>query len=382
MKSKTFVMMFVAIGCGLVAAYLTARITAKQAVPDSVAVLVAKEKIKAGEVLKDPEQLFVEMRYPAGTTPNAIGVLEDLKGKMTNKTIQPGQWLTPDDLSSNFGIELPKGYYAMSVKVSPEQASNGFILPKSRVNVVACIRDRQGSGRARVVTVLQDVLVLAVDTTYVRPEDRMAVPQLNAALLAVKPSESQRLTLAQSLSGGDIKLVLRAHDDETRVPLPPLTDLDHDTAGAGESADANLAISYKLAVAKGDIEAGTEIDDPDKFFKVEAFPTAPEKAVAADELASLKGKTLHHALFKDGVLTTKHLSGDDTPMAKAKKSEAVKHVMYIQNGGQAPQAITFENGIAVQGVNKQTLLNPPSPTPPAKPDATNDTKDGHGIPGQ
>ena len=28
MKSKTFVMMFVAIGCGLVAAYLTARLTA------------------------------------------------------------------------------------------------------------------------------------------------------------------------------------------------------------------------------------------------------------------------------------------------------------------------------------------------------------------
>jgi Flp pilus assembly protein CpaB len=147
MKSKTFVMMFVAIGCGLVAAYLTARITAKQSVPDSVPVLVAKEKIRAGDVIKEPEKLFVEMRYPAGTTPNAIGFLDDLKGKMTNKTIQPGQWLTPDDLSSNFGIELPKGYYAMSVKVDSSQASNGFILPKSRVNVVACFRDRSGNGQ-------------------------------------------------------------------------------------------------------------------------------------------------------------------------------------------------------------------------------------------
>jgi Flp pilus assembly protein CpaB len=364
MKSKTFVMMFVAIGCGLVAAYLTARITAKQAVPDSVPVLVAKEKIRAGDVIKEPEKLFVEMRYPAGTTPNAIGFLDDLKGKMTNKTIQPGQWLTPDDLSSNFGIELPKGYYAMSVKVDASQASNGFILPKSRVNVVACFRDRSGNGRARVMTVLQDVLVLAVDAISVRPEDKMAVPQVQAALLAVKPSESQRLTLAQSLAGGDIRLVLRAHDDDTKVPLPPLSDLDRDTAVAGEGInEAALAASYPLAVAKLDIEEGVVIDDPERFFKVESFPTAPDRAFNVDKLAELRGKPIQHALFKDGVLTAKHFEGD-WGVAKAHKRNVNTHVMFIQNGGQAPQSVTFENGIAVQGDSKPTMMNPPAPNAP------------------
>jgi Flp pilus assembly protein CpaB len=369
MKSKTFVMMFVAIGCGLVAAYLTARITAKQAVPDSVPVLVAKERIRAGDVIKEPEKLFVEMRYPAGTTPNAIGFLDDLKGKMTNKTIQPGQWLTPDDLSSNFGIELPKGYYAMSVKVDASQAGSGFILPKSRVNVVACIRDRNGSGRARVMTVLQDVLVLAVDAIAVRPEDRMAVPQLQTALLAVKPSESQRLTLAQNLANGDIRLILRAHDDENKVPLPPLSDLDSDSGVAGEvTGDVSTAISYQLAVARQDLEEGTVIDDPDKFFKIDSFPVAPEKAVAVDQLAKLKGKTIQHALFKDGILTSKHFEGDYA-LARAQKNNVNRHVMFIQNGGQAPQSVTFENGIAVQGDTKSTLVNPPAkPDAPAKPE--------------
>src|SRR5205823_784393 len=154
------------------------------------------------------------------------------------------------------------------------QCSNGFILPKSRVNVVACIRDRAGNSRPRVMTVLQDVLVLAVDAISVRPEDKLAVPQVQAALLAVKPSESQRLTLAQSMSGGDIRLVLRAHDDDIRVPLPPLSDLEASNDGADGSADAAAHISYKLAVAKLDVEAGTEIDDPEKFFKVESFPVA------------------------------------------------------------------------------------------------------------
>ena len=47
---------------------------------------------------------------------------------------------------------------------------------------------------------------------------------------------------------------------------------------------------------------------------------APEKAVAAEELASLKGKTMQHALFKDGVLTSKHFNGE-VALAKREKSD-------------------------------------------------------------
>ena len=48
------------------------------------------------------------------------------------------------------------------------------------------------------------------------PKTKWPSPHLQTALLAVKPSESQRLTLAQNLAGGDIRLVLRAHDDEAK----------------------------------------------------------------------------------------------------------------------------------------------------------------------
>jgi hypothetical protein len=82
---------------------------------------------------------------------------------------------------------------------------------------------------------------------------------------------------------------------------------------------------------------------------------------------------MHHALFKDGVLTSKHLDGE-VAVARAKKSQSLKHVMFIQNGGQAPQAVTFENGIAIQGETRPTLINPPpdapepkTPPPPAEP---------------
>ncbi len=348
MKSKTFVMMFVAIGCGLVAAYLTARITAKQAVPDSVTILVAKDKIKAGDMIKEPEKLFVPMDVAVGTTPNAVTSLEELKGKIVGKTLQPGQWCTADDLSSSFGIELPKGFYAMAVKVAPDTAASGFILPKSRVNVVATIKDKKRQDKSRVVTVLQNVLVLAVDTQAIRHDGEMAKQSINTALLAVKPADSQRLSLATSLAEGNIRLVLRANDDDTKVPLATLENLDMEQSyGVDGLADPAAPAAVKLAVAIKDIEPGQTIDDPAKFFAEKAFREAPEKAISFEDLATLKGKTIKHTLFKDGVATAKHFEGEVKVVAAKPAAPPVKkHTLFIQNGGAAPSATTYVNGVA------------------------------------
>src|SRR5947209_15442462 len=316
MKSKTFVLMFLAIGCGLVAAYLTARISAKQATPDTQPVLVAKEKLSAGQVIKDPEKVFVLMSYPTGSTPNAISNMDDLKNKILSKTVQPGQWLTPEDISGNYGIELPKGYYAMAVKVDANSAASGFILPKSRVNVVAVLKPMGMANRPKVVTILQDVLVLAVDTMAVRPEDKMAYGQVSNALLAVKPADSQKIALAQSM--GEIKLVLRSHDDDKKPPLPEI-----EYAGADSLAGEDSAViarppekpQVRIAVAKQDLEANLTIDDPEKFFEVRAMTDPPAEAVTERALTGFKGKVLKHTLFKDGVLTAKHFKGEEvTPV--------------------------------------------------------------------
>jgi Flp pilus assembly protein CpaB len=341
MKSKTFVMMFLAIGCGLVAAYLTARISAKQATPDTQPVLVAKDKINAGSVIKDPEKLFVVMQYPTGSTPNSISNLDDLKNKIVNKTVQPGQWLTQDDISGNFGIELPKGYYAMSIKVDASSAASGFILPKSRVNVVATIRQQGMTGKAKVVTILQDVLVLAVDQASIRQEDKQAYGQLNNALLAVKPADSQKLALAQSM--GELRLVLRAHDDENKVPLPELEYAGADTLVGDDGTGvprAAMKPQFKLAVARTDLEPGTTIDDPQKFFELKTFDEAPPEAVTDTALAAQKGKTIKHTLVVGGVLTAKHFKGEEFSTVAVKPVEP-KHLLFIQNGGAAPQVFAY-----------------------------------------
>jgi len=193
----------------------------------------------------------------------------------------------------------------------------------------------------------KDTADKAAFSRLIRPEDKMAVAQLNTALLAVTPQDSQKLTLAQSM--GDLRLVLRPHDDDKNVVLTPLegsleADLTGDIATAPRLDKEKPKV--KLAVAKQDLEPGTVIDDPEKFFTVKAFPETTDKAVTADDFAKLKGKTVRHSVFKDGVLTDKHFEGDEAPQVVA-LPPVKTHRMYIQNGGMAPETKTFKDGVLV-----------------------------------
>jgi Flp pilus assembly protein CpaB len=206
--------------------------------------------------------------------------------------------------------------------------------------VVATIRGSGINARAKVVTILQDVLVLAVDQTAVRQEDKQAYGQVSNALLAVKPADSQKVALAQSM--GELRLVLRAHDDETRVPLPVVEANEPDSlAGDGlVSPSAASKPQFRLAVARADLEAGTTIDDPHKFFEVKTFAEAPPEAVPESTMSSIKGQKIKHTIFKDGVLTAKHFRGEEFTQVAAKPVEP-KQLMFIQNGGQAPQVYAY-----------------------------------------
>src|SRR5262245_293637 len=98
MKSKSLVLMVVAMGCGLVAAYTTARLTAKN--DDDEKVLVANTEIKIGTVLKEPEKLFVEVPYKRGTAPNAVDNFEKMKDKCVTRTVRAGQFIVSEDLTT------------------------------------------------------------------------------------------------------------------------------------------------------------------------------------------------------------------------------------------------------------------------------------------
>src|SRR5437667_10236014 len=90
MKPKTLILMVVAVGCGLAASYMTSRVIAERgnanADEEKVKVLVAKQNLAMGTLIKDPEKYFEEKAFTKGEEPKrALRDFGLLKDRMLNK---------------------------------------------------------------------------------------------------------------------------------------------------------------------------------------------------------------------------------------------------------------------------------------------------------
>lgn len=219
MKSKTVILMVVAIGCGLAASYMTSRVIADRSSEkpeeEKVAVLVAKKSLNVATILKEPEKLFEEKFFVKGEEPKkAIKTFDQLRGRMLNKQLSEEQFVTAEDLldKSQDGLAavVQKGMRAFGISVNVEKSGGGFVLPHSRVDIVHVMR-RDNETTSKII--MQNVLVLAVDQASIRPEEKNSmVPQ--TATIEVTPKQAEMLALAQEL--GTLKLILRSFGDESR----------------------------------------------------------------------------------------------------------------------------------------------------------------------
>jgi pilus assembly protein CpaB len=222
MKSKTMILMGVAIVCGLVASILTSRLLSQQgqqqAQKKTVTVLVAKAKLGLGTMLKEPEKLFVEKEFLAGSEPkDAIRDVAELKGRRLNKPLNSEVHITKEDLfderSSSLEDRIPEGYRAVAIKVNAETNVGNFNRPDARVDVIATIT--RGGDKGMISRILlQNVRVLAADTKDTRDGDQKVI-QANTVTLQVKPDEAEKLRIAGAM--GELSLVLRGYDDDEGV---------------------------------------------------------------------------------------------------------------------------------------------------------------------
>lgn len=354
MKSKSLILMAIAMVCGLAAAYTTAKLTAKGN-EETETVLVANTEIKIGTVLKEPDKLFVAAEYKKGTAMGAVTNIEMLKDKIVTRTIRPGNYVNGEDLTSNFGITPPKGTKAMSIKVTPDAAVAGFILPGSRVDVLATIAENE---KTEVLTILQNQEVLAVDKVSVRPDGQSAM-DVNNVTLAVTPYNAQKLELALRKSGGVVRLLLRDQNDAQIHQLSgsrSLTDKSVDF-GQGET------VVPRALAANADIPVGTVIDEPERMFHTVPVATLPDRGFLEIDLAKLKGQTVQVPLFKDSVVTGKHFDVLNATGETTKNLDPVRSILFIQNGAKDPQVVIYENGVMLP--TEQVNTQAPAPRKPS-----------------
>ncbi len=211
MKQKNVILMVVAVGCGLVAAFLTSQMSAKQV--EQVEVFVAAKDLPVGTMLTraDMPKLVKTKKVPKDALPPAFVVNgEDLVDKRLSRSLRAEETFNPQDLSKGGVITLPEGYNMVSLQVGVAQAAAGFVGPGSRVDVLASLRL---NNKLKAFPLLRNMLVVAVDTQTGYSQTG-TFPTLNTVSFAVKEKQALLLSLAKT-RGCTIELMLRHQSTAT-----------------------------------------------------------------------------------------------------------------------------------------------------------------------
>jgi Flp pilus assembly protein CpaB len=212
MKQKNLILMVVAVGCGLVAAFLTSQMSARSGSVEQIEVIVAARDLPVGTMLgKDDLKNLVKMKKVPkdGLPPAFVTDVNDLVEKRLSRSVRAEETFNPGDLSKGGVVTLPPGYDMVSLQVGVAQAVAGFVGPGSRVDILATFR---AHNRTIAFPLLVDMLILAVDNNTAFSKEG-TFPTLNTVSLAVNRKQAMLLELAKA-RGCTMSLLLLNTDNK------------------------------------------------------------------------------------------------------------------------------------------------------------------------
>ena len=225
-RIRIFLVLVLALTAGGAFAFGTYRyIQQAPAAGDGIAtrpVIVAAVNLQLGAELR-PEDLRI-VAWPANAVPaEAFGSADQVVGRgliqgvVANEPILPSK-LAPKGAGAGLPPVIPAGMRALSVRVNDVVGVAGYVLPGTRVDVVATVNPTQQQPDVTSKVILTNVLVLAAGTKIERDTPEGKPLQVSVVTLLVDPIEAERLTLAST--EGKIQLALRNPLDQTAPTTP------------------------------------------------------------------------------------------------------------------------------------------------------------------
>jgi pilus assembly protein CpaB len=213
-----------AVVMGLAAAWITTEFSPRSAEANIAAVkttpvVVVRSNVTVATSLTVAQLKLVDWpseHVPTGT----LHSMDDVKGRIVRRPLAQGEpvlesSLFPTGASGGLGAVISDKYRAVSVKVDNVIGVAGFVVPGSRVDVMATIR-RVDQTRALPFSkvILQDIRVLAVDQKL--EEVKSGDPELvSVVTLEVDPIQAEHLIYAAH--EGRLQLALRSPGDDVEV---------------------------------------------------------------------------------------------------------------------------------------------------------------------
>jgi len=185
-------------------------------------VIVAATDLDLGAELRQDDLRIVQ--WPANAVPKgAFGTPADVVGRglimpvIENEPILPMK-LASKDAGAGLPPVIPPGLRAVSVRVNEVIGVAGYVLPGTRVDVLATANPTEQRGDMTTKVVLTNMQVLASGTKIDQTSDKNKPQPVTVVTLLVTPEESERLTLAST--EGKIQLALRNPLDQS-APVTP-----------------------------------------------------------------------------------------------------------------------------------------------------------------
>ena len=225
-RIRIFIVLGVAIGLGGTFALATYRYIQNQPVREvalpTTPVVVAAADLALGSELRREDLRVIAWptdALPAGSFADLQAVVGRglVQGVVQNEAILPGK-LAPVGAGSGLPPIIPEGMRALSVRVNDVIGVAGYVLPGTRVDVVATVNPTNQQTDMTSKVVLTNVLVLAAGTRIEQDVEQNKPVSVSVVTLLVDPMEAERLTLAST--EGKIQLALRNPLDKTAPSTP------------------------------------------------------------------------------------------------------------------------------------------------------------------
>jgi Flp pilus assembly protein CpaB len=349
MKPKTLILMLVAVGCGLVAAYLASQVGSVGSTDNRVGVVVALVDLPAGSMIKEPEKMTQVKAFLADSAPvegQRLTNIEDVRNKTIGRNILKGEPILARDFSEQGSLfrPAPPGYRAVTIRVTMDSSVAGFALPGSKVDLVCTRTNPSNQNQTMTETFMENVLVLAVNT--IRTSDAAnadakggVVTAPSVVTLAAKPVDAARIIWAKEK--GQIAMVLRRPGDEDEGKVPAIVGLDAPGAGGEGPGGRGKSQMEKVWVARENVFPG-QLDKPETIFALEDVPPTMAREAFKGPNPPPAGR-LYSLVAKGMPVTPLHFKltagSEVAPGGVALKEKPF--IMVVREGGKEPRYFKF-----------------------------------------
>jgi len=292
--------------CGVIAAAISSQWLTAQANSKPVGVLseifVAAVAIDVGEEIT-AQKLQLE-KWPADKIPHgASGTLSEIEGKFAKQRFYVGEAIMPVKLMDENWSAVRKGFKAVAMKASEIDIAN-LLQPGDRVDVMAYFSKSELVTRSTTKTILEGVLVYALDGNTVRRSAEDRPKSLRTIELLINEEDAEAWTYANEL--GNIRLSLVSQEQFDGNGLPQATGADflnwieeqqqrlEESIAARERQlknDFDLLESPSLAEITASIPVSTT---PDLIEQITETSTAVEEEAGFSMVKMVEGKLVEY----------------------------------------------------------------------------------------